>query len=141
MEKVYKDFSKSIKKDIKNSDEIYTLCVIVGLDNFIREGIIEEFEFNDLLTTAKNNGKHSFIIIDNNDSMNGHIYDSWYTNYVDNNNGIWVGNGIENQNIISYKFSIEGLENNCGNSFGYVINDGKPTLLKLIGMEGESKDG
>ena len=68
-------------------------------------------------------------------------YESWYTNYINANSGIWVGSGIENQTLIGYNFSSEEFENNCGNSFGYVIDDGNPILVKLVGIEEEKKDG
>ena len=49
---------------------------------------------------AKNNGKHSFIIIDNPENIEKHVFDNWYTNYANNSSGIWIGNGIENQNMM-----------------------------------------
>lgn len=140
MKKAYKNFVKSIKNDIKNDEDMYTLGVIVGIDNFISEEIFDEFEFNELLEDAKNNEKHSFIIIEKPELMEQHSYESWYSDNIQNNNGIWVGNGIENQTIISYEFSMSGLENKCGKSFGYAVEDGNPTLVKLIGIEEETED-
>ena len=92
-----------------------------------------------MLLNAKNNGKYKFIFIDNPDRLEQHTYDDWYTNFINPNNGIWVGNGVEDQTLISRNFSVESLENNCGRSFGYVIDEGIPTLVKFIGI-GEDED-
>ena len=137
--KAYNSFEKEIKSDIKKSKDFYTICVIIGIDKFTSEEIIDEYEFSELLSNAKDNGKHRFILIENPDRLEQHTYDDWYTNFINQNNGIWVGNGVENQTLISRNFSIENLDNNCGKSFGYVINEGIPTLVKFIGI-GEDKD-
>ena len=138
--KAYNDFVKSIKNDIKTGDDTYTLCVIIGIDKFTSEDIVDEFEFSELLASAKENGKHCFIMIENPDRLEEHTYDDWYTNFISQDCGIWVGNGVENQTLISVNFSMEGLENNCGESFGYVVNEGIPTLIKYIGIEEEDED-
>ena len=92
------------------------------------------------MAKAKENEKHSFIIIENPDRLSDHAYDDWYTNFISSDCGIWVGNGIENQTLISKNFSMEGLENNCGNSYGYIIDEGIPTLIKFIGIEEEDEN-
>ena len=137
--KAYNKFEKEIKNDIKKNEDIYTICVIIGIDKFTSEDIIDEYEFSELLLNAKNNGKYKFIFIDNPDRLEQHTYDDWYTNFINPNNGIWVGNGVEDQTLISRNFSVESLENNCGRSFGYVIDEGIPTLVKFIGI-GEDED-
>lgn len=138
--KAYKEFIKSIKNDMKSKDDILTLCVIIGIDKFTSEDIVDEYEFSEILSNAKENGKHCFIMIENPDRLEEHTYDDWYTNFISQDSGIWVGNGIENQTLLNVNFSMTGLENNCGDSFGYVIKEGEPTLVKFIGIEEESED-
>ena len=140
MKKVYSDFIKSIKNDIKTNNDIFTICVIIGIDKFTSEEIIDEYEFSELLSEAKENGKHSFILIENPDKLEEHTYDDWYSNFINQDCGIWIGNGVENQTLISTNFSMEGLDNNCGNSFGYVVDEGIPTLVKYIGLEEEDEN-
>lgn len=138
--KAYNNFVKEIKKDIKKESEEYTLCAIIGIEKFLSENIIDESEFSEFLGKVKEKGKHSFIIIENADYLIQHSYDEWYTNFIDESSGIWVGNGIEKQMLIKPNFSMEGLENNCGNSYGYVVSEGIPTLIKFIGIEEEGDE-
>ena len=134
LKKAYNDFQKEIKNDIKNNTEKFILYTIIGIDNFTSEDIIDEFKFSELLEKVKNTGRQSFVILENPDKLEGHTYDEWYTNYINADTGIWIGNGIENQTLITTNFSISGLENNCGNSYGYVVEEGIPTLIKFLGI-------
>ena len=139
-EKSYNEFVKQIKADMKNNNEIFNLCAIIGIDSFASDGIIDEIEFSKLLQEAKEHGKHSFIIIGDPDSLSRHSYDDWYAKFISQDSGIWVGNGIDDQTLITTNFSMGGLENNCGNSFGYVVDEGNPTLIKFIGIQKEGDE-
>ena len=138
--KAYSDFVKNIKQDMKQDDNIFTLCLIIGISELAEDDIIDEDEFDKLLGKVKGNGKHSFIIVDDPSSLEDHTYDSWYSDFINQDSGIWIGNGIENQTLINTNFSMDGLENNCGNSYGYVTLEGIPTLVKFIGIEEEGDE-
>ena len=141
LKKSYNNFIKEINKDIKSKDETFTICAIIGIEKLIDEGLIDELEFNDFLNTVKDKGKHSFIIIEKSDKLENHLYDDWYSEHINQENGIWISNGVEDQTIITTEFSLDGLENKCGKSFGYVVNDGNPTLIKLLGLkEGDENE-
>ena len=125
---------------MKQDNDIHTICVIIGIDKFISDEIIDEYEFSEFLAKVKEKGKHNFIIIENPERLEEHTYDDWYSNFINQDCGIWVGNGIENQTLISKNFSLDILENNCGNSFGYVIEEGVPTLVKFIGIKEDKNE-
>ena len=71
--------------------------------------------------------------------LKNHEYDDWYKNYLSDDSGIWVGNGIDDQYLITINSSNKKLINNCGPSYGYVIKQGEFYLIKLIGIR-EEKD-
>ena len=135
----YDNFVKEVNKDMKDK-KTFNLYVIVRIDKFANEGAIDESEFSELLEKAKQSEKQSFIIIDNPELLEGHGYDEWYVNFIDKDSGIWIGNGMENQTLISLNLFTEKVDNNCGNSFGYVVDEGNPTLIKLIGIEEEGDE-
>ena len=135
MKKQYKSFVTTIKKGIKSKEETTTLCVIVGITDLIDDGIIDDFEFNELLENAKQSGKYCFIIVDKPNKIEEHGFDSWYENNISSGNGIWIGKGIENQTLISTNFNADGLINDCDNSFGYYVENGDTVFIKLLGMK------
>ena len=63
----------------------------------------------------------------------------WYKNYFEKDRGIWIGPGIDNQYSINM-IERRDLQGKCNFSFGYVVNQGYPTLIKLLEMEGEDNN-
>ena len=118
---------KNHDKEIPNS-----LMLIIGLERIIQ--ILTEEWFVKSLEYAEDLENCNIIIIENSNKIESQTYEEWYQKYVSNNFGIWIGNGIESQNI--FKISdYSNLRNNCGETYGYTIKKGKPTLVKILGME------
>ena len=110
------------------------VAVIFGTDKFINDIEDNEIDFLKMLKKARELGNYHFIIADNFTRLKNHEYDEWYRSYCVNDNGIWIGNGVSEQYLISVNPSAEQIVNNCGNSFGYAIMQGEPTMIKLLGM-------
>jgi len=129
----YYDLISSLSEK-KQKDKI---CIIVGVDKFVTEinDVNNQFNFNSSLSIAEESGNCNFILVDNASKLKNHEYDPWYKNYISKESGIWVGNGIDSQYLINITQDRRSLVNNCGRSFGYVINQGGATLLKLIEMK------
>ncbi len=115
-----------------NATISHTIVIINGLDKFISD--VQEEYFYEMINNAKEKEKYSFIIIEKTNKFKNHEYDEWYKKYVENDSGIYIGNGIEDQYFIEIS-DRQNLENNCGRSYGYVVIQGIPTLIKLVGMK------
>ncbi len=133
----YKKFLKEIYKEVDKKK--YTICVFMGIDRFISKLEDGENDFLKILEEAENKENIRFIIAENATKLKNHEYDDWYKNYLSDDSGIWVGNGIDDQYLISINSSNKKVINNCGPSFGYVIKQGEFYLIKLIGIK-EEKD-
>jgi len=72
--------------------------------------------------------------------LKNHEYDPWYKNFISKEVGIWVGNGVDSQYTMNITQDRRGLVNNCGRSFGYVINQGTAIMVKLIEMKEKDDD-
>lgn len=130
------DLDKKAKKDI--------LCIIIGVDKFVSEfdDVNNNFylTFNSTLKKAEELGNCNFIFVDNANKLKNHEYDEWYKNFVIKDNGIWVGNGVDSQYLITITSERRSIVNNCGKSFGYAINQGIATLIKLIEMKEDGEE-
>ena len=131
----YYNFISNLNEN--NKKEI--LCVIIGVDRFVNDfdDINNNFNltFNSSLKKAEKIGNCNFIFVDNANKLKNHEYDEWYKNFITKDNGIWIGNGVDSQYLISITSERRLIVNNCGKSFGYVINQGTATLIKLIEMK------
>lgn len=129
----FEQFVSVVNNSMLNMVNPFTICIINGLDKFMNE-IQNEKAFSDVLKNADESGKYSFILVEMAKKFKSHEFESWHKNYILTDFGIFVGNGIEDQYTIEIS-ERKRLKNNCGRSFGYVIKNGMPTLIKLIGMK------
>ena len=133
----FKKFLKELYKEMENNKT--TVCVFIGIDRFISRLDEQENDFMKILEETENDGRIKYIIAENASKLKNHEYDDWYKNYLSDDSGIWVGNGIDDQYLITINSSNKKLINNCGPSYGYVIKQGEFYLIKLIGIR-EEKD-
>ena len=110
----------------------YNVCIIIGIDKFI---LNIEKEFNSDLKKADEAENYTFIIVDSVFKLKNHEFDDWYKNYISKDRGIWVGNGINDQYLVRLNSSNKNIINNCGDSFGYIINQEEATMIKLLGIK------
>lgn len=127
----------NIKINLKN--EKNTICIIIGLDKFISSLDEGENEFQEILNKTDENPNISFIIVENATKIKNHEYDDWYKEYITGEDGIWVGNGIEDQYVLGLNSS-RNIINYCGESFGYAVNNGQETIIKLLGIKEKGDD-
>ena len=137
-EDLQKDYTNiNIKMNLYNDKNI--VCIIIGLDKFISGLDQAETEFQEFLHNLEEKTNISLIIVENATKIKNHEYDDWFREYITKENGIWVGNGIEDQYIFDLNSS-RNLINNCGESFGYVINNSEETMIKLLGIKDKGDD-
>ena len=89
-------------------------------------------KFNSLLDIDNDLKNLSFIFVDAFGKLKKHEYEAWYKNNVNNNNGIWIGNGIVNQYTIMLNKITKEHRDDIPNGFGFVVRNGKTTLVKLV---------
>ncbi len=125
-----------------------TVCLIIGLRNFIE--ILEDEDINDededrdvfleYLENAENSQKCKVIVIDNDSNLEEYEDSDWFDKYITKNYGIWIGNGAESQRLIEVTDESHDFTDDCGPTYGYVIKKGKPTLIKVLGMEEKDEE-
>ena len=135
LQSAYTDFVEEVNKRVKERKGNRVLQIIIGIDKFLSSTEIDEFEFSETLKTAEESEMYNFIVIENPNRLKSHEYEGWYKNYITGEDGIWVGNGIDDQFLINIISDRMQLINNCGRSFGYLIEEGNAVLMKLIGMK------
>ena len=135
LKKEYIRFNTKLKL---NKDKTI-VCIIIGLDKFINSLDEDETEFQEIIEKTEENTNTTFIIVENATKIKNHEYDDWYKEYITGEDGIWVGNGIEDQYVLGLNSS-RNILNNCGESYGYVVNNGQETLIKLLGIKEKGDD-
>lgn len=129
----YIELTEKLRNNSKSDKNI--VCIIVGIDKFIKELDNEEKGFYEILKRAEALSNYNFIIVENVTKLKNHSYDEWYRNYALGDSGIWVGNGITDQYTININLKDKNIINRCGESFGYAVRSENATMVKLLGMK------
>lgn len=124
-----------IKMNNNLSKGKHQVCIVIGIDKFINKLANKANEFTEFLQKAEISKNYSFILTENSTKLKNHQYDNWYKEYITGEDAIWVGSGITDQYVISTNLRSSTAQNACGNSFGYIVNRGKATFVKLLGMK------
>ena len=91
----------------------------------------------EVLEKCKSINKFDIIISDQASNLKKYEYESWYKNSVSNNYGIWVGNGVADQNIIKTNIGFKKNNNEVSEGYGIVIKNNKTNLVNLVQEEGD----
>ena len=138
----------SFKKIIDDLNEIYVkngydvdslkgygnmVFVIIGI-NKIKTILGAEFDslVANTLMSSKKLSKTSYVIVDTFDNLKKLEYDLWYKDIVNSTRGIWIGNGLAEQNVFKVFANSKSISVSIPNNFGYNIVSGVPTLFKYI---------
>ena len=132
----YQTLLSNIDKDIKH----HIVCIFVGIDKFLTDNAEIASGFSNFMKQLEEKENYSVIVVENANKIKAHEFEDWYKNYITKENGIWIGNGIDNQYLITINSSRKELFNNCGRSFGYIIKDGISTFVKLLKMKEDEDD-
>ena len=135
----YQDFDSflvKLEEEIDDPEIDYIYALMINLDKMISNDSSISGQLNDLFEKAKDSEKCSVIISDDPSRFKGHEYESWYKNYIDTDNGIWLGNGFKEQYLFNVDFVSNTDINKCGNDSAIAISHSKTTLIKALGLKG-----
>ena len=135
---IYNTFISTTEKNTKT--HTHTICIIIGIDKFISAYGDSGNTLNTTMKQLEERQQYSFIFVENANRLKSHEFEPWYKDYITKEDGIWIGNGIDNQYLINISSNRRELKNNCGSSFGYVVKGGNAILIKLLEMKENGDD-
>ena len=91
--------------------------------------------FFDLLGKCKELKKFVFVIADSSSNLKKFEYETWYKSSVSSNYGIWIGNGIADQNLIKTNIGFKKTNNEIPEGYGIVVKNTKTNLVNMITLD------
>ena len=127
---LYKE-SNYNKKILENRKKI--TCIIIGINSF-KSKLSEDnkLKFPELFSMAKDLDIIHFIFVDSIDEFKKIELESWYKNCINNNNGIWIGNGLADQFTLKVSQKIDEMKEDVPNNFCFVLMRGKVTYVQFV---------
>lgn len=107
--------------------------VITGLQTIINSLSPEgKDKLSTLLEKAELSYNIRFILCGTAKEMTSFTMASWYKRHINENGGLWVGDGIADQYVLKVGKLTNSLYSEIPPHFGYIVKRGKPVLAKLI---------
>ncbi len=114
-------------------NEVNKLFVIIGIDSFIRKLSTENRnKFSSMIEKGKDLEFISFVFVESIEKIKKYEYESWYKTVVNNTRGIFLGNGLTDQMSLKITKNDRSLRDEISDNFCYVINHGRPRLVKYV---------
>lgn len=110
---------------------------ILGFSN-MRKELGEDFKmFTTLLSKTINESNVKIVLVDEVNKVSACMYEEWYRQYINRQNGIFIGNGVSRQSVIQLTKFSHKLESEIKEDFGYYIINGEPKFIKVVITEEE----
>lgn len=119
---------------LEQFDEV--LVIINGLEKTLQ--LLDEDgadKFKAMLFKGQALYKVRFLILESASALNAYTYDDWYKTHINGTEGLFVGDGFSDQYILKPNKMSNEYYAEIGNSFAYLMNKGKTTLVKLMTEE------
>ena len=116
----------------KDQPKEQRVTIIAGIKELLDSIINEEDKetFKNILENINKYQNTSIIIIDDYNSLLKISKEKWYNNSVIKDSGIWIGPGLENQELININSKLE--DSLISSKEGYIIKEGKATVLNVV---------
>jgi len=116
------------KKIASTSRVIY---IFYGIER-LKTKLEDMTKVENLFTLIKKKESSNIIFCDSSKNLKTLDYDSWYTKYKTNTEGIWIGRGFIDQQSFRISKITKEMSVNYKNNYGYCVQEGSAELIKLI---------
>lgn len=109
------------------------ILIINGIDGFISK-LSEEnkIKIEEFFTMAKDLEIINYVLIDSIDNIKKIEYEAWFKEGFNPNNGIWIGDGINDQFTFKIAVRTPDIKDPIDDDFCFVLVKGKPILVKYV---------
>ncbi len=123
-----KDYIQKLK-DMKSESQG---IILIYSFSKMYEKLEEQTKWQELLKSIKAYEKFSIIIVDDASKLKSYTFESWFTSIFSISEGIWIGRGIADQNVLRVSSITKEMMADYKNDMGYYISENIGTLCKWI---------
>ena len=112
------------------------------LNKIRRHSELDEYIFVSYDSLFENISKFKnskLLLIDDYDSFKNVEIENWYSTAIDASNGIWVGEGVDEQMLIEFDNITNDIRKENFKNIAIVCEDGKPVVIKHIVLEASNE--
>ncbi len=144
----FDDIYAKLEKYVKDNNDLYVknnynrnifnnvkplICIVIGADSFKNKlNATNKTNFGNIFELAKDLGIISYIFIDSIDKIKKIEMESWYKAIINTSEGLWFGNGINDQFSLKIMQRTNEMREEIPDNFCFVVKRGKPVLVKYV---------
>ena len=131
-----------LKKLLEIKSEARGIILIYGLTKFI-DKLSDKNKLIELIKTLKSYEKFAFIVVDDAAKIKTFVFETWFTSIFSINDGIWVGRGLSDQNLLKVSTMSKEMTYDYKNDMGFLVSENQATLCRFIDFiseEGEDNE-
>lgn len=132
--KDWKTFIDTINAATADKTVSRIIIFLINADRIINDLKENKDAFTVFIEQVRKHKKGRILLCDSVNKIKNRIYEDWFKSNVNQEKGIWIGNGIIDQFVFTIDAKNSMELNRCGKSFGYAIKNGVPIKLKLLGL-------
>ena len=123
-------FIEKQKEETEKKNNVIIVCSVAKLLNKLSD----KSKFDSLFDMCKSTDNSFMIFADENSKFRDLAYESWFSN-VDVSEGVFIGPGVEEQNILKISNYNRELSSQFPPNYGFYIAEGLYHIIKLIEFE------
>ena len=124
---------KNFAMKLDNKNEVnYFICFLGIYDIYSSFDILMKKEFNNILKLLNEKDNVSIIFIEASNVLKKLEFEEFYKTNINNNRGIWIGNGVSEQMILKSGRMPREYRDTITDKFGFVFENGIITKIKLL---------
>ena len=116
---------------INKKSQVEGVIVIYAVSKLISK-LSDSSKFDELVKKIKVYEKISIIVVDDASKLKDYTFDDWFTSIFTVNDGIWIGKGMSDQNILRISSITKDMMENIKNDMGYMVSENMGMLCRFI---------
>ena len=128
---VIKNYIQKLKESNSNQTGV---ILIYGINKFILK-LENSSKLSELTKLLKEYEKFGIIIVDDANKIKGYTFETWFTGMFTISEGIWVGRGLSDQNLLHLSSISKEMTQDYKNDMGYLVSESIGTLCKFIDID------
>ncbi len=123
-------FNKYLDTDKKQRN---TILIFNGIDKIYNDlkDSTKEIMY-EICRKTRNNKQYDMVFVETENNFKKLSYETWFKNYVNFSNGIWIGNNISSQTVLKISRNTRELREIVKDNIGYKLYKGIPIRFKVI---------
>ena len=128
---------KEVNKEAEGKKRVFIFYGFEKFKNSIQDNYLQYY--NSLFENINKFKNSKMILVDNYESFKKVEIENWYLNAINNADGIWIGEGALEQNLIKFDNASDSIRKETFNDLAVVCNNGKPEVIKHVTFGGKNE--